>query len=271
REAQVVLADRSPGTLTAAAQAMLALGSRSTGPPPPLRAGFAGEAGGPGAANVIVVGAVPPGAPLAAAGQQRPVVFGRSGQVTLSGQRAGDRVRLSSSVGAVQEVRTPDASARQVLWLDGTSAEMVAGSAAAIYDSRLGGDAVVVDASGRLSSLGSAGPGRDESGPSTAQLGAVLAAALLIGVMLLQLFRPRGAGPPGARAGEPADPGGRPAGRRVAGRHGGGRRAGVGRPGVGHGPPARAGRPAAGAGPAGAPAGRGGRGGAGAPGRARAR
>jgi cellulose synthase subunit len=191
QRAQVVLADGSPGTLTAAAQEMVALGSRTTQPPPDLPTFFASGWNASGDDNLLVVGRPPAESSLGALAAQLPVVFGRGGQVTMSGRRSGDRLRLDSSVGAVQEMKTPDSAAREVLWLDATGPEMLSGAAAAIYDTRLGGAVAVVDQAGRVSSLQAEDVLPAGRGPATAQVAAVAAGVLIVAVLALQVLRPR--------------------------------------------------------------------------------
>jgi hypothetical protein len=188
---QVVMADGTAGTLGAAAQAMLALGSRSTLAPPALRVTFATGWDGSGDEHLIVVGRPPAGTAAEAIGARLPVVFERSGEVTVASPGSSGRVRLSSAVGAVEELRTPDAGARQVLWLDGTSAQVLAAAAAALYDPGLGGSAATVDAVGRISVLSGAAVAAALGGPSTAQVAGALAAVLILAVVGLQLLRPR--------------------------------------------------------------------------------
>jgi hypothetical protein len=188
---QVVLADGTGGTLGAGAQAMLALGSRSTQPPPSLKVAFATGWDGSGDDHLIVVGRPPAGSAAEAIGAHLPIVFERSGEVSVGGSRSSGRVRLDSEVGAVEELRTTDASARQVLWLAGTSPQVLAGAAGALYDPSLGGSAATVDAGGRISVLGSAAVSAALGGPSTAQVAGALAAVLILAVVGLQLVRPR--------------------------------------------------------------------------------
>jgi hypothetical protein len=191
QQAQVVLADGSAGTLTAAAQEMVALGSRSTQPPPELPTFFASGWNASGDDNLLVVGRPPAESSLGGMAAQLPVVFGRGGQVTMSSGRSAGGLRLTSSVGAVQEMKTPDAAAREVLWLDATGPEMLSGAAAAIYDTRLGGAVAVVDQAGRVSSLRAEDVLPAVTGPATAQVVAVAAGVLVVAVLALQLVRPR--------------------------------------------------------------------------------
>jgi hypothetical protein len=96
-------------------------------------------------------------------------------------------------LGAVQEVG-PDADGRQVLWLAGTRGDMLASAADALYDPRLAGRVEVVDAAGRLSPLlgpEAGAPGVGPGGPSTGLLLVGAGAVLLLGVVALQLRRPR--------------------------------------------------------------------------------
>jgi Bacterial cellulose synthase subunit len=193
RALQVVLGDAAEGTLGAAAQAMVALGSRSTQPPPALRVAYAGAWDGSGDDHLLVVGRPPAGSAVEAIGAHLPVVFDRGGGVTVGGPGSSGRVRMDSSVGAVEELRTADASGRQVLWLAGTGPDVLAGAARALYDPRLGGSAATVDVSGRLSILGAAAAAAG-LGPSTAQVGGAIAAVLIAVVVGLQLLRPRRTG-----------------------------------------------------------------------------
>jgi Bacterial cellulose synthase subunit len=192
---QVVMADATVATLGAAAQAMLALGSRSTQPPPSLKVAFATGWDGSGDDHLLVVGRPPAGSAVEAIGANLPVVFERSGGVTVGGAGSGGRVRLSSSVGAVEELRAPDATGRQVLWLAGTGADVLSGAARALYDPSLGGTAATVDAGGRLSVLGAATVSPAGLGPSTAQVAGAVTAVLILAVVGLQLLRPRRSGP----------------------------------------------------------------------------
>lgn len=188
---QVVLADGTVGTLAAAAQALVALGSRSTQPPPSLKVAFATGWDGSGVDHLLVVGRPPAGTAVEAIGAHLPVVFERSGGVTVGGAGPGGRVRLSTSVGAVEELRTADASGRQVLWLAGTATDALSAAARALYDPNLGGTAATVDAGGRLSVLGSSALAAAGLWPSTAQVAGALAAALILAVVGLQVLRPR--------------------------------------------------------------------------------
>jgi hypothetical protein len=191
---QVIVADASAGTLSAAAQAMLALGSRSTRTPPAVAVAFAGGWDGSGSEQaLVVVGTPPANGPLAAIGAQLPVVFDRPGQVTLAGNGPGGRVRLSSTVGTVEEMTSSDPAGRQVLWLAGTGPDVLASAAAAIYDPAITGAAALVDASGRVAPVeGVSAP--VTAGPSTAQVAGALAAVLMVAVVALQLLRPRRVG-----------------------------------------------------------------------------
>jgi hypothetical protein len=189
---QVVLADRAPSTLGAAAQAVLALGSRSTQAPPTLRVAFASGWDGSGDDDLLVIGRPPAGSALEAIGAQLPVVFEESGDVTMGSGGSGGRVRVRSSVGAVEEVRTSDGLGRQVLWVSGTGADVLLSAAAALYDPTLSGTAVVVDAAGRLSAAGGGTGGPFTGlGPGTAQVAGALAALLILAVVGLQFIRPR--------------------------------------------------------------------------------
>jgi hypothetical protein len=188
----VLLANGSATTLTAAAQAMAALGSRSATPPPAFKTAFArGWSPRSDDRALIVVGASGLGS-LATLGSGLPVRFDSSGQVTLQSASLGAAVGVATRLGAVQEAQAPGGG-RQVLWLDGTGGEMLAGAAAALYDTRLSGGTAVVDAAGRLSLLGGAPAplnGR-VTGPPTAVVAAMVAALLLLGVLVLQLLWPR--------------------------------------------------------------------------------
>jgi len=94
-------------------------------------------------------------------------------------------------VGAVQEGRSGDAADRQVLWLDGTGQDALSSAALALYDSSLGGTVGLVDATGRVSTLGPADVVPGANGPGTAQVAAIVAAVLVAGVLALQLLWPR--------------------------------------------------------------------------------
>ena len=113
----------------------------------------------------------------------------------MGGRGSSGRVRLSSAVGAVEELRTPDARARQVLWLAGTSPQILAGAAGALYDPGLGGSADTVDAAGRISALSGDAVSAALGGPSTAQVAGAAAAVLILAVVGLQLLRPRRSAP----------------------------------------------------------------------------
>ena len=191
RPLQMVLADGASSTIGAAAQAMLALGSRSTQPPPSLLVAFAKGWYGSGDNDLLVVGRPPANSVLDALGAQLPVVFERSGEVTTGGRTLGGRVSVRTSVGAVEELRTSDAAGRQVLWLAGTGPEVLDGAAASLYDPNLKGTAEMVDAAGRLSAVGVTGSLFGELGPSTAQIAGAAAALLILAVLALQLLRPR--------------------------------------------------------------------------------
>jgi hypothetical protein len=188
----VLLANGSATTLTAAAQAMVALGSRSATPPPAFKTAFArGWSPSSDDRGLIVVGASGLGS-LATLGSALPVRFDAGGQVTLKSASLGAAVGVATRLGAVQEAQAAGGG-RQVLWLDGTGGEMLTGAAAALYDTRLSGGAAVVDAAGRLTLLGGAPPtlnGR-VTGPPTAVVAALAAAVLLLGVLVLQLLWPR--------------------------------------------------------------------------------
>jgi hypothetical protein len=187
---QVVVADGTTATLAAAAQALLGLGSRSTQPPPALRVAFASGWDSSGQDGLVVIGRPPASSALRSMAAQLPVVFDGSGRATMAGP-GGARVSLSTSVGAVQELRTADASARPVLWLAGTGPDVLAGAAAALYDPSVSGTAALVDASGRLSSLSGGGGPFAGLGPGTAQVAGAAAALLILVVVALQLLLPR--------------------------------------------------------------------------------
>jgi Bacterial cellulose synthase subunit len=189
RPLQMVLADRAPSTLAAAAQAMAALGSRSTQAPPGLDVAFASGWDGSGNESILVVGRPPANSALDAIGARLPVVFERSGDVSTGA--GGSRVSLTTSVGAVEELRTSDAAGRQVLWLSGTGPDALAGAALALYDPGLSGSAALVDASGHLSPVTGASGVFGPFGPSTAQVAGGAAALLILAVVGLQLLRPR--------------------------------------------------------------------------------
>ena len=186
---QVVLADGTVGTLGAGAQAMAALGARSTQPPPSFKVAFATGWNGSGEDHLVVVGRPPPGSAVEAIGAHLPVVFERTGGVTVGG--SGGRVRLDTSVGAVEELRTSDAGGRQVLWLAGTATDALSAAARSLYDPSRGGTVATVDPGGRLSFLGPAALAAAGLGPSTAQVAGGLAAALILALVCLQLLRPR--------------------------------------------------------------------------------
>jgi hypothetical protein len=185
RPLQMVLADETSGTLGAAAQAMVALGSRSTQPPPSLDVVLASRWDGSGDENILVIGRPPANSALDAIGARLPVVFGHSGDVSMDG-----RVSVAASVGAIEELRTYDAAGRQVLWLAGTGPDTLDGAAVALYDPSLAGTAAMVDATGRLTEVGSAGGIFGVLGPSTAQVAGGAAALLILAVVGLQLLRP---------------------------------------------------------------------------------
>jgi len=186
RPLQLVLADGAPSTLSAAAQALAALGSRSTQPPPSLDVAFANRWDGAGDEDILVIGRPLANSALDAIGARLPVVFERSGDVSIGG-----RVSVSTSVGAIEELRTYDAAGRQVLWLDGTGPDTLAGAAVALYDPSLQGTAAMVDAAGHPSALGGAAGGIfGDLGPSTAQVAGGVAALLILAVVGLQLLRP---------------------------------------------------------------------------------
>jgi hypothetical protein len=189
RPLQLVLADGTSSTLGAAAQAMVALGSRSTQPPPILDVAFAGRWDGSGEEDVLVIGRPPANSALEAIGARLPVVFERSGDVSMAG-----RVSVTSSVGAIEELRTYDAAGRQVLWLAGTGPDTLDGAAVALYDPSLTGTAAMVDTTGHLSQVGGAGGIFGVLGPSTAQVAGGAAALLILAVVGLQLLRPRRTG-----------------------------------------------------------------------------
>jgi hypothetical protein len=113
----------------------------------------------------------------------------------MGGRSSGGRVRITSSVGAVEEVRTSDAAGRQVLWLSGTGPDVLSGAAVALYDPSLSGTAALVDARGHLSAVGGGGGVFSAFGPSTAQVAGGAAALLILAVVGLQLLRPRRASP----------------------------------------------------------------------------
>jgi len=186
RPLEMVLADGTPSTLGAAAQAMVALGSRSTQPPPSLDVTFANAWDGSGDEDILVIGRPPANSALDGIGARLPVVFDRSGNVSMRGQ-----VSVGSSVGAVEELRTFDAAGRQVLWLSGTGPDVLNGAAIALYDPGLTGNAAMVDATGHLSSVGGGSGVFGPFGPSTAQVAGGLAALLILAVVGLQLLRPR--------------------------------------------------------------------------------
>jgi Bacterial cellulose synthase subunit len=191
-EVEVVVSDAGLGTLGSAAQAMLALGSRSAEPPPELSVAFAPGWDASGTEQgLIVVGSAPGDSALAAVGAQLPVVFDRPGQVTMAEGGSGGRVRLSSAVGALQEVTTSDPSGRQVLWLAGTGQDVLDRAAAALYDTSITGNAALVDAAGRLAPLNGSSAQSGPAGLSTAQAAGVLAAVLILVVVAVQLLRPR--------------------------------------------------------------------------------
>lgn len=189
RPLQLVLADGTQNTLGGAAQAMAALGSRSTQPPPGLDVAFATGWDGSGSENILVVGRPPANSALDAIGARLPVVFERSGDVSTGD--GGGRVTVTSSVGAVEELRTSDAAGRQVLWLSGTGPDVLTGAALALYDPGLSGPAATVDATGHLSPVGAAAGVFGPFGPSTAQVAGGAAALLILAVVGLQLLRPR--------------------------------------------------------------------------------
>jgi hypothetical protein len=188
---ETVVADGSTGTLSAAAEVMLALGSRSTQPPPDVSVAFASAWDESDRVRaLVVVGAPPANSPLGAVGARLPVAFDRPGQVTMAGSGSAGRVRLSTTVGAVEEMTTSDPAGRQVLWVAGTSQDVLGAAAAAIYDPTIGGSANLVDATGRVSPVtGASSPAL--MGPSTAQVAGALAAALIVAIVALQLVRPR--------------------------------------------------------------------------------
>jgi Bacterial cellulose synthase subunit len=186
RPLQLVLADGAPSTLTATAQAMAALGSRSTLPPPRLDVDFANRWDGAGDEDILVVGRPPANSALDAVGARLPVVFRQSGDVSVGG-----RVSIASAVGAVEELRTFDAAGRQVLWVSGTGPAVLSGAAVALYDPDLSGTAEMVDAGGHLTDVGGTSSVFGAFGPSTAQVAGGLAALLVLAVVGLQLLRPR--------------------------------------------------------------------------------
>jgi hypothetical protein len=181
-----VLGDAAPSTLSATAQAMVALGSRSTQPPPSLDVSFANRWDGSGDEDILVVGRPPANTALDAIGARLPVVFQRSGDVSMDGQ-----VSVTSSIGAVEELRTFDAAGRQVLWLSGTGPAVLTGAALALYDPALTGSVEMVNAGGQLSDMGGGPSVFGPFGPSTAQVAGGLAALLILAVVGLQLLRPR--------------------------------------------------------------------------------
>jgi Bacterial cellulose synthase subunit len=195
RPLEMVLADGASSTLAAAAQAMLALGSRSTQAPPSLDVGFASGWDGAGDEDILVVGRPPANSALEALGARLPVVFEQTGDVSMGGRSSGGRVRITSSVGAVEEVRTSDAAGRQVLWLSGTGPDVLSGAAVALYDPSLSGTAALVDARGHLSAVGGGSGVFSAFGPSTAQVAGGAAALLILAVVGLQLLRPRRTSP----------------------------------------------------------------------------
>jgi len=156
-----LLADVSPGTLTAAAQAAVALGYRSSASPGMFETALLVDPNASaGAANLIVVGSWEAGAPLAGLARGLPQGPAGAGEVaeTTSGQRT-------------------------VLWLMGSGDAPLRRAVAALYGLDLSGMVATVDTQGKVAIV-EPSSGRHIAQPvavpATAGRGAYLVAALIL-------------------------------------------------------------------------------------------
>jgi len=158
--------DVTPATLTAAIQAAVALGHRSTAPPGVFEASLLVDPSAlAGVANLVVVGAPDTAAPLASLARGLPKAPPGAGVVaeTSSGQRT-------------------------VLWLIGSSEGAVQRTVAALYSADLSGEVATVDATGKVAvvQLSSGGHGPQAAGaPVTSGRGTVIVAMLILAVAVL--------------------------------------------------------------------------------------
>lgn len=175
-----LLADLTPATLTAAAQAAVALGSRAAGPPLQPEAALAADPGAvAGSAHLLVVGPPEVATPLKRmAGGLPPPVPPGTGQVaeTRSGQRT-------------------------VLWLIGSGEGSLNRAVSILYDPKLAGKVASVDTSGKVS-IGPAGEttgaGNSQAadrpeGSGTVAVAVLIAtvAVVLVTLAVMQLLRAR--------------------------------------------------------------------------------
>ena len=174
-----LLADAAPASLTAAAQAAVALGHRSAAPPGDFEAALAVDPHAMAAgANLIVLGAPETTVPLAVLARGLPQVPAGVAQVALTRRDAG-----------------------VVLWLLGSGDRAQLRAVAALYSADLRGQSAIVDAAGKLiladQSTSGAGPQAVAAPPASgrgALLAALLilaAAAVLASFAVLQLMRSR--------------------------------------------------------------------------------
>lgn len=175
-----LLADLTPATLTAAAQAAVALGSRAAGPPLQAEAALAADPGAvAGSAHLLVVGPPEVATPLKRMdGGLPPPVPSGTGQVaeTRSGQRT-------------------------VLWLIGSGEASLNRAVSILYDPKLAGKVASVDASGKVSigaagdtpSAGNAQAANRPEGSGTLAVAVLIAAVavVLVTLAVVQLLRAR--------------------------------------------------------------------------------
>lgn len=127
RPTVVALPDTSPATLTGAASAMVALGSRSVASVPKITTEVAGTKLTPDQAdsNLIVVGAQP------RAGWLDPLGSSLKLTVTSSGSVVG--IRPGELVGTLEVLPLPGSDVHTAIWISGTSPSAVAAAGQGLY------------------------------------------------------------------------------------------------------------------------------------------
>jgi cellulose synthase subunit len=164
----VALTDRAAATMSAAGQALLALGARSATTPPRFQSMVAPK-NLPGDSDLIVVGAPPSSGELARLSQTLPVP-------------------VADSVGTLQQVNSSNGNVR-ILWVGGTKDTLIP-AARALAD-QLRGQAVTVDGSGHVRPVAAATPAARIVSAGLPKLLAIVGGVLLALTLALQLIRPR--------------------------------------------------------------------------------
>jgi hypothetical protein len=186
RPLMVVVTDANAETLSAAAQALIALGGRAAGPLPPIRAAVAPrQDAGWDEDSLLVVGTPRGAGPLDRVGGALPV------PVTATARPAAGPA--GAPAGLVQEATIPGTAEQQVVWIAATRPELLLPAAGALADPALSGRAVAVGADGAMSPLrgrtaGAAGAG---GGPSLEAALVALSALVLVGLVGVELAAPR--------------------------------------------------------------------------------